>query len=112
MIVKNLLRTFSWSWTVATPGAPSNCSVTTSYFVGSVELHPQALRDVADLHVAGDRAVAELLLEAVVGLLLGLVEHLLDLGQGLELALDGGLLGLGDGACSRSWAGAESAVQR
>ena len=35
MIVKNLLSTFSWSWTVATPGAPSNCWVTTSNFVGS-----------------------------------------------------------------------------
>jgi hypothetical protein len=36
MIVKNLLSTFSWSWTVATPGAPSNWLVTTAYFVGSV----------------------------------------------------------------------------
>ena len=76
MMVKNLLSTFSWSWTVATPGAPSNCSVTTSILRRVVQLHAQALRDVTHLHVAGDRAVAELLLEPVVGLLLGLEEHL------------------------------------
>ena len=35
MIWKNRLRTFSWSWTLATPGARSNWLVTTAYFVGS-----------------------------------------------------------------------------
>ena len=35
MIAKNFDRTFSWSCTVATPGAPSNWSVTTWNFVGS-----------------------------------------------------------------------------
>ena len=36
MIVKNLLRTFSWFWTAATPGAFSNWLVTFSYWFGSL----------------------------------------------------------------------------
>ena len=62
-----------------------------------LELHPVALRDVADLEVVDDRAVAHLLLEPVEGLLLGLVVDGLDLGHRLELGLDRRLLRLGHG---------------
>lgn len=47
------------------------------------QLDPEALRDIADRDIADERGVPELLGEAVVGLLLGFIEDVLD--QGLEL---------------------------